>query len=495
MMMWNKIFALVCVAALSLDPLFIYVQIINEDKKCLEMDKAMGNTAVVLRLLTDLIYIGDIVLNVTEACKALKEKESWKRGKLLGIALEIWKDSWLVLFVDFLATIPIPQGSRSLNERNFLDFLLLSQYVPRFFRIYLSAKELTRAWDTLITGTVWIRGAINFFLYVLASHTYMQLATTRSEEIRRKMKLKDLEIELWIYENGLSKEMKKKIMDIVKDRLKENKDVDVKNLLDILPSEWRSCIKRLICFTTLRKKINSFSTHLYQKPIQSMFESDFAPSSHPPFLHVKIFKDIDGQVLDAICDHLKPVGYAENTHIIREGDPLDQMLFITEGTVCVYKASSHGGRSKSTKRLKGDYYGEELVKRSLMHPSLSDFPISMVNVKSHTKVEALALRAEDLMEVASTFWWLFWRNLSGLYSAYPNLLAISAVVSVWRRQITRQITGPITEQITEQVTGPITEPITRRKKPVALRRIDDAVEKLQGIGFQSIKALRRLNKR
>ena len=83
-------------------------------------------------------------------------------------------------------------------------------------------------------------------------------------------------------------------------------------------------------------------------------------------MQVEIFKDMDEKVLNVICDHLKPVLYAENTHIIREGDPLDQMLFIAQGTVWVYTASSHGRRSistnKTTKRLeKGDYYGEELV--------------------------------------------------------------------------------------------------------------------------------------
>ena len=119
MMKWNQKFALICVVAVSVDPLFIYVPIINEEDKCLKMDKPMRNTAVVLRLLTDLIYIGDIVFNVAEACKALKEKGLWKRGEFLSTnALEIWKDSWLVLLVDFLAILPIPQVQNSLPILN-----------------------------------------------------------------------------------------------------------------------------------------------------------------------------------------------------------------------------------------------------------------------------------------------------------------------------------------------------------------------------------------
>ncbi|KAF3448007.1 hypothetical protein FNV43_RR08715 [Rhamnella rubrinervis] len=83
----------------------------------------------------------------------------------------------------------------------------------------------------------------------------------------------------------------------------------------------------------------------------------------------------------------------------------------------------------------------------------------MVNVKSHMKVEALALKAKDLMKAISTSWWLFRRNFSGLDSDYPEEkwkpLAISAMQSIWRRGI------------------------TRRKKPMASLRIEDGVGKSQ----------------
>ena len=106
---WNKIFALVCMVAVSLDPLFMYIPIINNKDKCLTMDNTLGTTAIVLRLFTDLIYVGNIVYSVAEAFEALKREGKWKRDKVLRNALEIWKDSWLVLLVDFLAILPIPQ--------------------------------------------------------------------------------------------------------------------------------------------------------------------------------------------------------------------------------------------------------------------------------------------------------------------------------------------------------------------------------------------------
>ena len=58
-------------------------------------------------------------------------------------------------------------GSKSLTARKFINLSLLLQYVPRIFRIYLSAKDLT--FDSL-TRRVWVRGAFFFFLYIIFGH-------------------------------------------------------------------------------------------------------------------------------------------------------------------------------------------------------------------------------------------------------------------------------------------------------------------------------------
>ncbi|PON96858.1 cGMP-dependent kinase [Trema orientale] len=121
----------------------------------------------------------------------------------------------------------------------------------------------------------------------------------------------------------------------------------------------------------------------------------------------------DDQLLEVICDHLKPVIYPESSYMIREGDPLDRMLIITQGTAWAYtnnnvhndnnnnisnngaqssintpnsmimsSSSTNNRRSSSTRRLKKcDYFGEELLEWSLTHITISDFPISTINVK------------------------------------------------------------------------------------------------------------------
>ena len=45
-----------------------------------------------------------------------------------------------------------------------------------------------------------------------------------------------------------------------------------------------------------------------------------------------MFQNMNDQVLEVICNHHKPVIYNESSYIIREGDPLDRMPFIIQGT-------------------------------------------------------------------------------------------------------------------------------------------------------------------
>lgn len=61
---WKKIFVISCVFAVFLDPLFLYIPIINHDIKCLVMDKKLNNTAIALRSITDFSYLVDIILQL-----------------------------------------------------------------------------------------------------------------------------------------------------------------------------------------------------------------------------------------------------------------------------------------------------------------------------------------------------------------------------------------------------------------------------------------------
>lgn len=106
---WNKIFVLSCVLAVSLDPLFFYVPIINDSKKCLDVDHRMEITACVLRFFTDVFYILHIIFQFNTGFIAPSSRV-FGRGVLV-------EDTWAIakrylasyFFVDILAVLPLPQ--------------------------------------------------------------------------------------------------------------------------------------------------------------------------------------------------------------------------------------------------------------------------------------------------------------------------------------------------------------------------------------------------
>jgi len=100
--------------------------------------------------------------------------------------------------------------------------------------------------------------------------------------------------------------------------------------------------------------------------------------------------------------------YIENSYIFREGEPLNAMIFITQGSLWCFKTnnSENGERTTSSPRYieKGEFYGEELLEwgfNGSASPKLSNFPISKT-VITLTKVEAFALTANDWKILVST---------------------------------------------------------------------------------------------
>lgn len=146
-----------------------------------------------------------------------------------------------------------------------------------------------------------------------------------------------------------------------------------------------------------------------------------------------MLQTVDEQVLKVICENLKPVTYNEDSYMIREGELLDKMLFITQGIVWTYTSNNSIERSSGlalrTRCLtKGDFCGEELLDWASKCTSFSDIPISTRIVKAHTKVEAFALMANDLKTLVSKFWWHFNKEMP---SSQKELLAATSIQAAW----------------------------------------------------------------
>ena len=97
--MWDRIFLVSCVIGVLIDPLFLYIPVINEEYKCLRKDERMMIVAIVIRSITDLAYILQMAVRVGSALKMAKKLHS-----------SIWTGlPWSYLLLDILAILPFPQ--------------------------------------------------------------------------------------------------------------------------------------------------------------------------------------------------------------------------------------------------------------------------------------------------------------------------------------------------------------------------------------------------
>lgn len=552
---WNKIFVISCVIAVSLDPLFFYIPVINDGEKCLGLDQKLETTASVLRSFTDFFYILHIILQFRTGFIDPSTRV-FGRGVLVKDSWEIAKRYLSSYFlIDILAVLPLPQvvtliiipkmrGSRALNTKNVLKFVVFFQYIPRVLRIYPLYKEVTRT-SGILTETAWAGAVFNLLLYMLASHvlgafwylfsierettcwqkacgknatcinglycddkrsgnnpslsvscpvkvenkalydfgiflpalqsgvvesndfpqkffycfwwglqnlsslgqnlqtstyvweicfavfisisglvlfsflignmqTYLQSTTRRLEEMRVKRR----DAEQWMSHRLLPDPLRERIRRYEQYKWQETRGVDEENLLCSLPKDLRRDIKRHLCLALL--------------------------------MRVPMFEKMDEQLLDAMCDRLKPVLYTDDSYIVREGDPVDEMLFVMRGKLL--SVTTNGGRTgffNSDFLKAGDFCGEELLTWALDPHSSSNLPISTRTVQALTEVEAFALMADDLKFVASQFRRLHSKQLRHTFRFYSQqwrTWAACFIQAAWRRYGRKKLEESLREE-------------------------------------------------
>jgi cyclic nucleotide gated channel len=153
---------------------------------------------------------------------------------------------------------------------------------------------------------------------------------------------------------------------------------------------------------------------------------------------------MDDQLLDAICERLVSSLSTEGTYIVREGDPVNEMLFVIRGQL--ESSTTNGGRSgffNSITLRPGDFCGEELLTWALMPISSANLPSSTRTVKALSEVEAFALEAKDLKFFAHQFKRLQSKKLQHAFRYYSHqwrTWAACLIQSVWRRYKKRKMT-------------------------------------------------------
>ncbi|XP_021650029.2 protein CNGC15c-like [Hevea brasiliensis] len=280
-----------------------------------------------------------------------------------------------------------------------------------FYGLWWGIQQLSSVGQNLSTSNhigenifaiiVSTEGLVFLALLIGNMQRYLQATTMRIEEQRVKRN----DTEQWMHHRQLPPELRNSIRKYDQYKWLATKGVDEEAILQGLPMDLRKEIKHHLCFGLVRK--------------------------------VPLFDQMDETMLDAICERLKPVLCTKDLFLVREGDPVKQMLFIIRGHLDSY--TTDGGRTgffNSCRIGPGDFCGEELLTWALdPRPSVT-LPSSTRTVKANTEVEAFALIADDLKFVASQFRRLHSKQLKHKFRSYSHqwrTWAACFIQAAWRR--------------------------------------------------------------
>ncbi|XP_054792965.1 probable cyclic nucleotide-gated ion channel 6 isoform X2 [Prosopis cineraria] len=476
LLLWNKLFVISCILAVSIDPLFFYLPVINDSVNCLGIDRKLAIIVSTIRTIIDAFYLIRMALQFRTAYIAPSSRV-FGRGELVIDPSQIAKRYMQRYFIiDFLSVLPLPQivvwrflqrsnGSDVLSTKEALLFIILLQYVPRFLRMVPLTSELKRT-AGVFAETAWAGAAYYLLLYMLASHIvgafWYLLAVERNDSCWQKACSENGCNNNFLYCGNQLMEGYSAWQNRSKDILHSQCSVDPENPpfdYGIFTQAFSSGIvsskvfisKYCYCLWWGLQNLSTLGQGLQTSTYvgEVVFSIALAIFGLILFallignMQVPIFESMDESLLDAICERLKPCLFTENAFIVREGDPVDEMLFIIRGRL--ESVTTDGGRSGFFNRTflkETDFCGEELLTWALDPKSGSNLPSSTRTVKTLAEVEAFALISEDLKFVASQFRRLHSRQVQHTFRFYSQqwrTWAACFIQAAWRRYCKRKI--------------------------------------------------------
>ncbi|XP_043715932.1 probable cyclic nucleotide-gated ion channel 20, chloroplastic [Telopea speciosissima] len=175
---WNKFFLISCLLAIFMDPLCFFVLTVQEDYKCIVLNFHWTTAFVVLRSVTDFIYLLHMLLQFRLAYVA-PESRVVGSGDLVDHPKKIAVHYLCTYFlIDAFIVLPLPQimillvlpkylGSAT-YAKNLLRASVLLQYIPRFFRFLPLASGQSST--GFIFESAWANFVLNLLIFVLAGH-------------------------------------------------------------------------------------------------------------------------------------------------------------------------------------------------------------------------------------------------------------------------------------------------------------------------------------
>ncbi|CAH9069184.1 unnamed protein product [Cuscuta europaea] len=221
---------------------------------------------------------------------------------------------------------------------------------------------------------------------------------------KRKMQLRCRDMEWWMKRRQLPSKLRQRVRHFERQRWASMGGEDEMELINDLPEGLRRDIKRFLCLDLIKK--------------------------------VPLFHSLDDLILDNICDRIKPLVFSKDEKIIREGDPVQRMVFIVRGRVRSSQSLSKGKVATSILEP-GGFLGDELLSWCLRRPFIDRLLTSSATFTCIESIEAFGLDADHIRFITDHFRYKFaneklkWRTR--YYSANWRTWATVNIQLAWRR--------------------------------------------------------------
>ncbi|KAM0823398.1 hypothetical protein ACQ4PT_070904 [Festuca glaucescens] len=229
---------------------------------------------------------------------------------------------------------------------------------------------------------------------------FLNATTSKKQAMQTRLR----SLEWWMKRKNLPLAFRQRVRQFERQRWAATRGVDESQIVRDLPEALRRDIKYHLCLDLVRQV--------------------------PLFLHM------DELVLENMCDRVKSLIYPKGETIVREGDPVQRMLFIVRGHLQCSQELRNGATSRCTLGP-GNFTGDELLSWCLRRPFAERLPASSSTLVTMESTEVFGLEAADVKYVTQHFRYTFTndkvRRSARYYSPGWRTWAAVAVQLAWRR--------------------------------------------------------------
>ncbi|KAF6173527.1 hypothetical protein GIB67_042657 [Kingdonia uniflora] len=275
--------------------------------------------------------------------------------------------------------------------------------------------EPTSHWlEVIFSIIIVLSGLLLFTLLIGNIQVFLHAVMVK----KRKMQLRCRDMEWWMKRRQLPSRLRQRVRHFERQRWAAMGGEDEMELIKDLPEGLRRDIKRYLCLDLIKK--------------------------------VPLFHNLDDLILDNICDRVKPLVFSKDEKIIREGDPVQRMIFLVQGRLQSSQKLSKGMVATCTLGP-GNFLGDELLSWCLRRPFIDRLPASSATFVCVEATEAFGLDGNHIRYITDHFRYKFanekLKRTARYYSSSWRTWAAVNIQFAWHRYKARTI-GPIIQVTT-----------------------------------------------